>query len=111
MFLVLGFENEECWLCGPRFTAADLSATTLILRLYLLGLDERFFNSKHPMLCDYRRRLLERPGARKIKAMMTSLANTFSKYVSKSICENAFKVGCIGLIAFVGVGYYLYHKG
>ena len=110
VFHISGFEGEECWLCGPRFTAADLSATTLILRLYLLGLDERYFNSKRPLLCDYRRRLLERPGARKLRALMSSLAKTFSKYIAKSVSDNAFKVGAVGLLAFAGAGYYLFKK-
>ena len=41
---------------------------------------------------------------------MSSLAKTFSKYIAKSVSDNKFKVGAVGLLAFAGAGYYLFKK-
>jgi hypothetical protein len=49
------------WLFGVRFTAADITLTTLLNRLDFLGLIERYISAnKRPMLCDYFERVLKR---------------------------------------------------
>ena len=108
-FFFVGYESAEYWLCGPKFTTADISATTLVLRLYLLGLDERFFNEKRPLVCDYRRRLLERPGARKLRTMAGYVANQIGNITTNRCLVKA--VTCAGaLAACIGVGILLYKK-
>ena len=77
--LVSGCGSTEVWLCGRTFTAADLNVTILILRLEMLGLVSRYFTPRRPNLCEYNRRLMERPPAKKLSKMGGTLAKTLMK--------------------------------
>ena len=50
------------WLCGQVFSAADITAVSLLMRLYQLGLDERMWkNGTRPNLAVYAELAFRRP--------------------------------------------------
>ncbi|XP_071496052.1 ganglioside-induced differentiation-associated protein 1-like [Diadema antillarum] len=53
--------DREYWLCGERFTTADLHLSVLLHRLTFVGLAERLFLGKRPLVSDYYQRVLRRP--------------------------------------------------
>ncbi|XP_072170651.1 ganglioside-induced differentiation-associated protein 1-like [Diadema setosum] len=53
--------DKEYWLCGERFTTADLYLSVLLHRLTFVGLAERLFLGKRPLVSDYYQRVLRRP--------------------------------------------------
>ena len=106
--LFIDYPSEESWLCGNIFSAADINATILMLRLNMLGLMERYCTSKRPAVCDYTKRLMERPPARKIKELSTSLPALFRKRLMKIVAKNVLKAGAV--LAIVGAGVYIYKK-
>ena len=100
--------SPEVWLCGRTFTAADLNVTILILRLKMLGLVSRYFTPSRPNLCEYQRRLMERPPAKKLSKMGGTLAKTLMKKGMNAAAKFVFKAGAV--VAVVGVGVYIYRK-
>ena len=54
------------WLCGPTFTAADISFSCLLLRLYQLGLDDRMWKGGvRPNIAVYQNMAFKRPTLQK----------------------------------------------
>ncbi|XP_046660311.1 ganglioside-induced differentiation-associated protein 1 isoform X1 [Homalodisca vitripennis] len=54
-------ENDPRWLCSERFTVADISLTILLDRLYLLGLETRYWSDgKKPGIARYYARVCQR---------------------------------------------------
>ncbi len=59
-------DRDGPWLGGHNFTAADVTLATFLVRMYLLGLDERFWGEgKRPNLARYWRLAYERPSVDK----------------------------------------------
>ena len=54
-------DGGENWLCGDRFSIADVYLSVLLHRLVFVGLAEQLFLSKRPLLRNYYQRVLERP--------------------------------------------------
>ncbi|KAK3604313.1 hypothetical protein CHS0354_021576 [Potamilus streckersoni] len=58
-------DNTDVWLMGPEFTAPDIIMTTLLNRLDVLGLEERYTSpNKRRLIYDYHQRLLQRPAVK-----------------------------------------------
>lgn len=109
-------ETEEYWLVGRSFTAADITATVLMLNLRQIAIAARFFSAeKRPIVYEYYNRLFLRPSVQKMVAVNDSTQSYVIKQVAKSYCKKALKVGVIiGLVAICFVGYKEYsriHKG
>lgn len=50
------------WLCGPIFSAADITLTALLVRLYQLGLDDQLWKGgRRPNLAVYQELAFRRP--------------------------------------------------
>ena len=50
------------WLCGPIFSAADITLTALLVRLHQLGLDEELWKGgRRPHLAVYQELAFRRP--------------------------------------------------
>ena len=107
-FYIVGCSTADYWLCGNTFTTADLHVTILLLRINLLGLDERYISSKRPHLCEYRDRLMERPPAKKLKQAPQLMKKAFMKRTMTIAAKYALKAGVV--VAVVGTGFFIYRK-
>ena len=109
VFLLLPeYPSEETWLCGNVFTAADINAVILILRLNLVGLEVRYCSVKRPAVCEYVKRLKERSSTKKISAMFDSLPSLFRKRFLKMVGKRMFQASV--LLGIAGAGYFIYKK-
>ena len=108
IFLLPDYPSEETWLCGNVFTAADINAVILILRLNMVGLEARYCNAKRPAVCEYVKRLKERSSTKKISAMFNSLPSLFRKRILKMVGKRMFQASI--LLGIAGAGFLIYKK-
>ena len=107
--LCAGCDGEEFWLCGPTFTAADITATTLMMRLYMLGIDERYCSSSRPLLCDYKKRLMARSTGKIVKDASDSGAWIDVKvFLGRRLGKLALSAGL--LVGAIGAGAFIYKR-
>ena len=107
-FLLPDYPSEETWLCGNVFTAADINAVILILRLNMVGIEARYCSAKRPAVCEYVKRLKERSSTKKISAMYDSLPSLFRKRILKMVGKRMFQASI--LLGIAGAGYFIYKK-
>ncbi|XP_060593454.1 ganglioside-induced differentiation-associated protein 1-like [Ruditapes philippinarum] len=101
--------SDELWLFGPMFTAADISLSVLLNRLYLLGLDGRYFStSKCPCIHQYYWQVKKRPAFQRIEKEIANLKMTMLWDSVKT--ASPYIAGAVTLGAAVGTGYYIYKK-
>ena len=104
-----GCEGDEYWLCGPTFTAADITATTMMVRFYMLGIDDRFCNSSRPLLCDYKKRLMARSTGKVVKdASDAGVWLNVRVFVGNRLKKLALGAGLV--IGTVSVGAFIYKR-
>ncbi|XP_045192246.2 ganglioside-induced differentiation-associated protein 1-like [Mercenaria mercenaria] len=97
--------SPNIWLFGPAFTAADITAATLFLRLKLIGLDTRYFSTTtRPLVYEYYTRLMKRPSVVKMKTKLGSLKGVVAKMKLKTYGIKALKVGLV--VGLIGLGYF-----
>ena len=96
------------WLCGVSYTAVDITATTLLLRFQMLGIDDRFFSSKRPLCCQYRERLLARPTTKKLTEAADRTYSLMRNKMIKTVAKRVMKIGV--LVGLVGAGVFFYRK-
>lgn len=108
IIIITDCASSDYWLCGRTFTAADVTATTLVLRFQLMGIDGRFYISNRPLCCEYRDRLMVRPAAKKIAEASDTAPNLFRNRVLKNVAKRVFKAGQV--IGFIGADVYVYRK-
>ena len=108
LFLYSGSSTGDYWLCGTSFTAADITATTLILRFQMLGIDDRYFNSKRPWCCEYRDRLLARPSTKKLIETSDRTPALLRNKMIKTVAKRVMKAGLV--VGLVGAGIFVYRK-
>ena len=96
------------WLCGTTYTAADLTATTLLLRFQMLGIDDRFFSSKRPLCYQYRDQLLARPTTKKLTEAADRTYSLMRNKMMKTVAKRVMKLGV--LVGLVGAGVFVYRK-
>ena len=64
---------SDAWLTGPRYTAADIALTTLLDRIFFLGLEARYFTPQtRPLLYSYYQRLGTRKSVQQVRALVSS---------------------------------------
>ncbi|XP_045182557.2 ganglioside-induced differentiation-associated protein 1-like [Mercenaria mercenaria] len=96
--------NRNTWLFGPTFTAADITAITLFIRLKFVGVDTRYFSStKRPVVHEYFTRLMKRPSVVKMMAKFASSKSIMVKMMLKTYGIRALKFGLI--VGLTGLGY------
>lgn len=96
--------SKDVWLFGSTFTAADITAVALMIRLNFIGIAPRYFSSDvRPLVHDYFTRALERPAVKKV----TSLTDGFVGILGmKRLATYGVKAGKIGLfLGLVTIGY------
>jgi len=98
-------ENDTRWLCSERFTVADISLTILLDRLYLLGLEDRFWtNGKKPGIARYYARVCQRDSYRQtVPSGMTHL-KTFLEM------QSGLVIGTVIFTIAVIIGGFLFLK-
>lgn len=101
--------EDDLWLFGPMYTAADISLTVLLIRFTLLGMDTLYFPSKTcPYTHNYFKQVQKRSSYVKLQKEISNLRLTL-------LWEN-FKMASpyIGSLAGAcvigGVIYWLYNK-
>lgn len=100
-------DGTKGWLCGQKFTIADISLCVLLNRLRVLGLFDRYFkddNLKH--LQDYFKRAQLRDAYRRTMSQSSSILKSFSSLDTKdqmlvTIGTVAVIVGAIGIATFL----------
>lgn len=97
--------NDDYWLFGASFNAADVSVAILFFRLYQLGVDERYYSAtKRPLVFAYNARLLKRPSVIKMRNMAGSSFRLMLSRRAKSgvarLVKMALVVGFIGLAGY-----------
>lgn len=109
-------KEPGCYLFGPTFTAADITAAVLFIRLQMLGVTSRFFSDKkRPLVNDYYKKLSGRPSVKKIEAKLDKMmANmkmaVFVKSTGLKVLKFGLSLGLIGL-GIYGVKEYLKRSG
>ena len=101
-----GCEGEEYWLCGPSFTAADITATILMVRLYVLGIDKRYCSSSRPLLCDYKKCLMARSTGKVVidasdSGVWLTTKAFFGPRLAKLALSMGLMIGALGIVAFI----------
>ena len=108
IFILPDYPSEETWLCGNVFTAADINAVILILRLNMVGIEARYCNAKRPAVCEYVKQLKERSSTKKISAMFDSLHSLFRKRILKVVGKRMLQASI--LLGIAGAGFLIYKK-
>ena len=94
---------------GNDFTAADVTATTLLVRLKLIGLDTRYFSpTTRPEVYEYYSRLMKRTSVMKMLAKMNEMQGLLKKMMLKSLGIKVLKIGVV--IGIIGLGYVGFKK-
>jgi hypothetical protein len=92
--------DEERWLCGREFTAADVAFAILLQRMILLGLDARYFPARTcPAIHHYLQQLQRRPTFKAIQQEVASLRLTLLWEDLKAASPYVIAVGSIVLAA------------
>ncbi|GAB1600708.1 ganglioside-induced differentiation-associated protein 1-like [Argonauta hians] len=100
--------DQELWLFGSRFTAADISLIVLLNRLVMLGIDSRYFSEdRRPYLLKYHKQQLERPSVNRLSKEIQSIRKAM--YWQSILKSSSFsRWATIGL--GIGVGYLIYRQ-
>ncbi|XP_071091694.1 ganglioside-induced differentiation-associated protein 1-like [Haliotis cracherodii] len=103
-------QSDETWLCGPNYTAADLTLTCLLGRLIFVGLGERYFpKEKRPNLWAYWGRTQQRSSTREV---VLGAGKFLAKYIiqekAKCVLPVIGGLATVGLAA--GLAAFLIHK-
>ncbi|XP_058126431.1 ganglioside-induced differentiation-associated protein 1 [Anopheles ziemanni] len=72
-------DNEQKWLCGTEvFTIVDICLGTLLYRLYVLGLEDRFWGAdrKRPQLVRYFAKVCQQPSFQDVLPSKVSILRT-----------------------------------
>ncbi len=105
------------WLCGPKFSAVDIALTSLLVRLYQLGLDEEYWRgARRPHLAIYQELAFRRPSVQKVtflkanedkfvlvKNLMGSSQSAAAREEEGAQALDAAKVGLGALLVLGGV--------
>ncbi|XP_071478103.1 ganglioside-induced differentiation-associated protein 1-like [Diadema antillarum] len=102
------FDNEEYWLCGRNFTAADIQLACILHRLVFVGLAERVFISKRPHTSAYYQRVLCRTTFRRECVYANSLFWSMAMPMARGMLKKA-RPFIFTLSLFAAVGAYAYH--
>ncbi|XP_061197287.1 ganglioside-induced differentiation-associated protein 1-like [Saccostrea echinata] len=95
---------SDCWLVGPRFTAADIALATLLDRISFLGLAARYFTQeKRPHLYQYYQRLGTRKSVQQVRSLVLATPRMF--ILRKLKKASPFVVGIIAAGIGVAVAY------
>ncbi|KAK6186558.1 hypothetical protein SNE40_008573 [Patella caerulea] len=90
---------ENTWLVGSNFTAADICLATLVGRIVLLGLDQKFMSrDKRPELVNYWTRVSERPS---VKKTILGASKATAQYLLKQKAKMVLPI--LGGLATVGI--------
>lgn len=98
--------DQELWLFGSRFTAADISLIVLLNRLVMLGIDSRYFSEdRRPYLLKYHKQQLERASVCRLLKEIEIIRKTM--YWQSILKSSSFsRWATIGL--GIGLGYLIY---
>ncbi|XP_052801639.1 ganglioside-induced differentiation-associated protein 1-like isoform X2 [Mya arenaria] len=97
-------EGEDVWLCGARFTAADITAAMLMFRLEMVGVLSRFASpSGRQEVLSYYTRLSARPTVKRTYALVEKSKSVYMMYAVKKYGKIALKIGLV--VGLVGLGY------
>ncbi|XP_029635660.1 ganglioside-induced differentiation-associated protein 1 [Octopus sinensis] len=98
--------DQELWLFGSRFTAADISLIVLLNRLVMLGIDSRYFSEdRRPYLLKYHKQQLERASVgRLLKEIETIRKTMYWQSILKSSSFSRWATIGLG----IGLGYLIY---
>lgn len=103
-------DGAKTWLCGEKFTIADISLCVLLNRLNVLGLLDKFFKDhdfKH--LQDYYKRAQQRDSFKRTMNQSSSIIKSFSSMDIKD--QFLVTIGSIAVIAgAVGIATFLIHR-
>ncbi|XP_061197286.1 ganglioside-induced differentiation-associated protein 1-like [Saccostrea echinata] len=95
---------SDCWLVGPRFTAADIALATLLDRISFLGLTARYFTpEKRPHLYQYYQRLGTRKSVQQVRSLVLATPRMF--ILRKLKKASPFVAGIIAAGIGVAVAY------
>jgi hypothetical protein len=98
-------DQENWWLCGDRFTVADIGLAILLDRLNRLGLEHYFWeDGKKPHISQYYRRVQQRDSYKKTIPSALSLVKMFIQTQAPLI------VGAIAAMTLIIGGIYYYRK-
>lgn len=100
-------DGKKTWLCGEKFTIADISLCVLLNRLKVLGLLDKYFvddNFEH--LKDYFKRAQLRDSFKRTMNQSSGLIKSFSSMDTKdqflvTVGSIAVVVGAVGLATFL----------
>ncbi|KAK3765729.1 hypothetical protein RRG08_026202 [Elysia crispata] len=98
----------EHWLCGPNFTASDITLTMLLGRLNFLKLFPRFVNAeKRPALVEYWAQACRRPSVQKVVlgSKVALIKYEMDCKVKKLAIGTALATGMVALGLFLGHKY------
>ncbi|XP_055891057.1 ganglioside-induced differentiation-associated protein 1-like [Biomphalaria glabrata] len=98
----------EHWLCGPRYTAADISLCVLLGRLVSIGLLSKYLNpAKRPALIEYWNQARQRPSVQKgiMGVKSAVLWYQVRKALKKVVAGAAVAGGVVALGVMIGQKY------
>lgn len=112
MFILSYFilDGVADWLCGQKFTIADISLCVLLNRLRILGLLDKYFKDdelKH--LQDYFVRAQQRDSFKRTFNQSSSILKSFSSMSTKD--QFLVTIGSVAVIlGAVGIATFLIHR-
>ena len=98
-------DQDEYWLTGKDFTAADITTAVLLFRMWFIGMDIRYFaKEKRPHVYAYYSRLQMRQSFKKIpKEIRKSyfyVVKAAVTPVAKKLAKVVVVVGLLGMVGF-----------
>ncbi|XP_045191510.2 ganglioside-induced differentiation-associated protein 1-like isoform X2 [Mercenaria mercenaria] len=100
-------DANDTWLFGPAFTAADITAIGLMIRLTFIGIAPRYFSiDKRPIVQAYYTRAMQRPSVKKILEVMDAAPGAIMRSFIKSKALKVLKFAiAVGVVALGYVGF------